>query len=105
MFESVGDNAKRECLDFRLSLLGRSPVSQGPRQIDDFGDPSSICFSLELNLESNHDDRFYLLRRLNGTSHPFVIGMYPGCAFTRASQAWTFGNRERSKPPSFATWV
>jgi enoyl-CoA hydratase len=37
--------------------------------------------------------------------YPFVIGMCPGCAFTRASQASTFGKRDRSKPPSPATWV
>jgi hypothetical protein len=38
------------------------------------------------------------------TRHP-SIGMYPGWAATRASQASTAGNRPRSNPPSSATFV
>lgn len=54
MLESFSDDSKRKSLDLRDGHLLAIAVGQNPRQLQDFGQPSAVVFSLSLDLEGDH---------------------------------------------------
>jgi hypothetical protein len=51
MIEALGHDAQGEGLNLGLRFVLRGPVGKDAKQIGDLGDPTPVCFALELNLE------------------------------------------------------
>ena len=54
VFEAIGDDAKREGLDFGDHLIARRPVCHHSGQIDDLGDPAAVRLLFDLHAQ-RHD--------------------------------------------------
>jgi hypothetical protein len=53
MIETFSDDPKRKSLHLRDSHILAIAVGQNPRQLQDFGQPSTVVFALSLDLEGN----------------------------------------------------
>lgn len=81
MFESIGENSKRQSLGFRDCLFASGAVRKYSGKIDHFADPATIVFTLDLNHEIAHStNRTTLLQ----TRKPLPSGIHvqPRGAFT-----------------------
>lgn len=54
-FNAISKDAKRKCLSSRHGFLFGRPVSQNPRNVDNFGNPTPV--GLRLGLDSIFDVR------------------------------------------------
>jgi hypothetical protein len=51
VFETIGDDAQRECLDVRQCRVARQTTRDYARQLADFSDPKPISFLFELDAQ------------------------------------------------------
>ena len=59
MLETVCEYAKGERLDLRPRLVGRRAISQNAREIPDLGNPTTVRFPFQVDLERHSDLIFY----------------------------------------------